>query len=404
MNDRTEKRMARWVSQRWILDNIIRAVGPEWDQGRVNHAISVVGAGLISEANKIRSNVKKFSDIVREFERAGKVREKRAFEEEAAGHRVSARESYFAAALLFGYASWPFFEDDNPMLTELNDRKNVCYDKYIRLADHHVERVEVPFRGGNLPGLFHLPASYDDSKPLPVVVAIGGMDSFKETRVSLYGDKLLQRGFGVLTVDGPGQGEALIARKIRFRNNNFDSVGTSCIDYLSKRKEIDMNHISASGSSMGSYWVPRMISAEKRFISGAVTYVCHEPKMSTLFDSASPSFKLRYMWMSGIFDEEEFDRSTDILTLEGIGPTIKVPLLIVAGEDDDLSPIEYTYNFYNSLGGSKTLMIYEGDKHNISNPFWADRLSDWLLDRTSNKPMKSQILYITMNGDIIEKE
>ena len=30
-----ERRTARWQQQRWILDAIIRTVGPEWDQGRI---------------------------------------------------------------------------------------------------------------------------------------------------------------------------------------------------------------------------------------------------------------------------------------------------------------------------------------------------------------------------------
>ena len=30
-----ERRMKRWQEQRWILDNIIRAAGIEWDQPRI---------------------------------------------------------------------------------------------------------------------------------------------------------------------------------------------------------------------------------------------------------------------------------------------------------------------------------------------------------------------------------
>lgn len=398
MRDETEKSMARWVSQRWILDNIIRAVGPDWDQGRVSHSIALIGVSAVSEADKVRAGVKKFNDIAREFERLAVAREKHAEEEEKEGHKISARESYYAASLYYGEATWPFFEDENEKLIHLNKKKNECYDKYIRIADHHIERVEIPFEGSSLPGLLHLPVSYDGSRPIPFVVAIGGMDALKETRVSLYGDKMLQRGFGVLAVEGPGQGESLIARKIKFRNNNFDSVGTRCIDFLATRKEADMKSILAYGSSMASYWVPRMMASEPRFIAGAVTYVCHEPGMYTLFNSASPTFKLRYMWMTGIQDEEEFDRSTEILTLEGIGEKIKVPLLIVAGEDDDLSPIEYTHNFYASLGGPKTMMLYEGDKHNISNPFWSDRLCDWLMERVEKKPFESGKIYFNTGG------
>jgi hypothetical protein len=36
--------------------------------------------------------------------------------------------------------------------------------------------------------------------------------------------------------------------------------------------------------------------------------VCHEPAGHTIFQQASPTFKKRFMYMSGIIDEDEFDR------------------------------------------------------------------------------------------------
>ena len=32
-NLRVENRTKRWREQRWLLDSIIKTVGPEWDQG-----------------------------------------------------------------------------------------------------------------------------------------------------------------------------------------------------------------------------------------------------------------------------------------------------------------------------------------------------------------------------------
>ena len=36
--------------------------------------------------------------------------------------------------------------------------------------------------------------------------------------------------------------------------------------------------------------------------------VCHEPGCHTIFEEASPTFKKRFMYMSGITDEAEFDK------------------------------------------------------------------------------------------------
>ena len=38
-----ERRMKRWQEQRWILDNIIRTVGIEWDQPRIAYTAGPCG-------------------------------------------------------------------------------------------------------------------------------------------------------------------------------------------------------------------------------------------------------------------------------------------------------------------------------------------------------------------------
>ena len=70
--------------------------------------------------------------------------------------------------------------------------------------------------------------------------------------------------------------------------------------------------------------------------------VCHEPGCHTIFEEASPTFKKRFMYMSGITDEAEFDKMRQGMTWEGHADKIKVPYLCVAGEFDELSPIEHS--------------------------------------------------------------
>lgn len=74
------------------------------------------------------------------------------------------------------------------------------------------------------------------------------------------------------------------------------------------------------------------------------------------------------MWMSGIEDEAEFDKLAQKMTLKGLGAKIKCPLLILAGEDDELSPIHYTYEFFKELQGPKRLLVFEGQRHSVPSP------------------------------------
>lgn len=83
---------------------------------------------------------------------------------------------------------------------------------------------------------------------------------------------------------------------------------------------------------------------------------CFEPGHKTLLNSASPSFKMRYMFMTDIYDEETFDAFAAKLTLKGFGKKITKPFLIIAGEDDELAPIADAYAFYEELAGLKKTM------------------------------------------------
>ena len=75
---------------------------------------------------------------------------------EQAGDKVPARDNYFIAANYWASAMWTI-DEVNRKLTSLNDRKREAFDTYTALADHHIEWVELPYRGKSLPAIFHLP-------------------------------------------------------------------------------------------------------------------------------------------------------------------------------------------------------------------------------------------------------
>ena len=82
----------------------------------------------------------------------------------------------------------------------------------------------------------------------------------------------------------------------------------------------------------------------------AVSAVCHEPGFHTIFEEASPTFKMRFMYMSGITDEARFDEFRETMTWEGHAEKIRAPYLCIAGEFDELSPLEHTERLMKTLG------------------------------------------------------
>ena len=101
-----------------------------------------------------------------------------------------------------------------------------------------------------------------------------------------------------------------------------------------------MSKVVCSGTSFGTLFGTVLTANEPRISAAAVISVCHEPGCHTIFQEASPTFKKRFMYMSGITDEDEFDKMRQGMTWEGHADKVKVPYLCVAGEfDDDDGPV-----------------------------------------------------------------
>jgi fermentation-respiration switch protein FrsA (DUF1100 family) len=399
---RTERRMKHWQEQRWILDNVINTVGIEWDQNRIGYTLGPCGPEATSDFMGVRARVHKFNDLSREFGRAAARREAIAgrFEEEC--RTASARESFFIASLLYGSAQWPIFEN-SPENIAFNNKKVECYSKYALYSDHEIRRVEIPFAGKSLPAYLHLPPKRPSGR-LPCILSIDGMDGFKEMLHSLYGDRFLERGIASLAIDGPGQGECTV-RDIHITDTNFKDAGRAALAWMRAQPELDPERIAVFAVSFGSFVGTQVASIDDKLMGCAVAYVCHEPGFHTLFNMASPSFKLRFMYMAGYEDEGEFDRFAEKLTLQGLGEQIKCPYLVIAGEDDELSPIEYTYEILNTIQSPKQLVLYQGEKHALHSasssalgPHWGVYAAEWIKDRLAGKPAESKSILVDLMG------
>lgn len=408
MTSKVEKSMKRWQEQRWILDAVIKTVGPEWDQGRIGYTMRPCGPEATFDFMGVKSRIQKFTDIAREFGRAAKRREAIARKFESEGKVVSARESYFIASLLYGSAQWPIFENTRENIS-YNDKKTECYMKYASIASHEIRRVEIPFGSKSLPGYLHLPEKRSEGK-LPCILTIGGMDTFKEMMHSMYGDDFLERGLASFAIDGPGQGECCV-RNIHISGTNFMDAGHVALEWMRSQPEIDPDRIAVFGVSFGSLWATQVASIDDRLKGCAVAFVCHEPGAKTVFNSTSPSFKLRFMYMAGYEDEAEFDKFSKTINLNGIGEKMKVPYLVVAGEDDELSPIEYTYDLLNEIKAPKELLLYQGERHALHTnsatalgPSWLGYMLDWLKDRIDGKDMETKYTLVDLIGQTHQME
>lgn len=394
----------RWTEEKWALDQIIQANGMDWDQGRSAGLSATCGPEAGNDIAGLRARIKKFADFSHAYESAARKREAEAMEHEAAGQTVSARDNYFIAAQFWSGAQWPIYEKNDQNMA-YNARKRACYAKYAQFADHHVEAVSIPLGGNVIPAWFHLPVGYTGGK-VPAIVSIPGMDGSKEGRVGLYGDKWLSRGFAILAIDGPGEYESPLLGSF-VRRESWLASGPVLANWLSARPEVDAARLGVIGTSFGSLFGTWVSSAEPRFKAVAVQSTCLEPGCHTIFEQASPTFKMRFMFMSGFTDETQFNAFAKSLTWEGSAEKIRAPYLCVAGEADELCPNQFTETMFKVMQAPRNLVVYQDARHSIgavpaaaNGPSYGPLMADWMLARLNGKPMTSERWYVEASGRV----
>jgi hypothetical protein len=131
-----------------------------------------------------------------------------------------------------------------------------------------------------------------------------------------------------------------------------------------------------------------------------------------IFEMASPSFKARYMWMSGLErDEAAFDAMAEKLDLRPLVREMTVPWLVTAGDADELSPIEHSYELAALAKGPASMLIYHQGRHAlspptpsvVSGPHWVGYAADWLLDRVTGAAAANVVEYVGPDGAIEQR-
>jgi dienelactone hydrolase len=354
----------RWTEQRWLLDNVIQANGLDWDQPRSVYLSSPCGPEANADFAALRLRIRKYADASPAFEAVARRRQAKAEAAEQAGELVTARDNYFMAATHWGAAQWPI-DSANDLNLRDNASKRACYLNYAQYADHQVEPAWIQLGDHKLPAWLHLPYGYSGGK-VPVVISVPGMDSFKESAVSLYGDRWLNRGIAVLAIDGPGQYESPLLG-IYVTTEAWAATGRACLDYLLTRPEIDGTCIGISGTSFGSF----------------------------------------FMFMANYTDEAAFDRFAQTLSWRGHAEKISVPYFCATGEADELSPLRYVEEMIAAIRSPRQFVIYQDSRHAIGNvpstslgPFLPTLIADWMLARLNNQPMQSERWFVDATGRI----
>jgi len=297
-----------------------------------------------------------------------------ASEKEAAGLVHSAFEFYVRASLCFLKSSWGVLDAQDADKRYRHGRAVAAYEKVIELNPHYeMAKVDVPlpFHDEALPAVFH-----KAGEDRPTILHLPGMDMAKEQTPNVMGNRFVQRGMNVLTVDGPGQGEARLRGICDDSPETYQKACRAAIDWLVAQPAVDASRIGVYGTSMGSYFGPRVAVEDDRVAALALIKGTWYTK-DIIFEQSPPAFKQRYMYMSGITDEDAFDAFASEMTLDGLESQIEVPTFVAHGEYDELMPREYAKQFFDRLDCPKELLLFENQFHAIGGPDETNEIVDW---------------------------
>jgi dipeptidyl aminopeptidase/acylaminoacyl peptidase len=187
------------------------------------------------------------------------------------------------------------------------------------------------------------------------------------------------------------------------------ATGKACVDWLEKRREVDAERIGLSCASFGTFFGTIAAAHEPRIRAIAADKVCHEPGFHCIFEEASPTFKMRFMYMSGYRDEEAFDRFRQTLTWVGHSQKIRAPYLCLAGECDELSPLHNTVTLMKTLRGRKRLVVYAGARHSLAyapstqlGPSNSVMVADWIAATLDGKSFPSERWDVKATGEVVK--
>jgi len=263
---------------------------------------------------------------------------------------AQADKDFVRAWRLYSFARWP---------VPASAGKKRAYAKaleaflaHAKMMDPPLEVVHIPFEGSEIVGYLRMPKNAKG--PVPVVIAISGLDSRKEDLTENFG-VVLNSGIGYIGVDSPGTGQAPVKA-----SETADRMFSKVIDYLQTRPEVDKTRIGVDGQSFGAYWATKLSIVERARLKAVVA---QSPPVDATFEK---NFVLQktlgnreYLFGLGPALMSIFEGANKIEDLGEILPKLSLvnqhllgkpttSMLIIAGALDTQVPISDAYLLLSS--------------------------------------------------------
>jgi alpha-beta hydrolase superfamily lysophospholipase len=295
-------------------------------------------------------------------------------------------------------------------------RDNAAFYEGLQALGAHHELFQAPYSGTHLKADYYPGPEGAEAKPL--IMFCGGYDSTLEELYFILTAAALQRGYSVLTFEGPGQGSALREQGMTFTHEWEKPTGAVLDEFLAHHAR--PARIVLMGMSMGGYLAPRAAAFDERFdgvvafdvlfdmgeaarrYAPSAAFWLYDHGLSALVSlfvkakaALNPDFAWAIdngKWVMGTNNAIETLRAFDPYTLKDVAQQIRGDVLIFAGADDQFVPFSQVQAFERSLTNARsvTTRIYDeasgGAEHCQLGAvtLWHQHLFDWLTAKFGN--------------------
>jgi esterase FrsA len=263
---------------------------------------------------------------------------------------AKANADYIRAWRLYSFARWPV--PSSPGKKQAYAKALEAFLAHASMMDPPLEVVHIPFENSEIVGYLRLPKN--SKGPVPVVIAISGLDSRKEDLSENFG-AVIPAGIGFIGLDSPGTGQAPIKA-----SENAERMFSKVIDYLQTRPEVDKTRIAVDGQSFGAYWATKLAILEHARLKAVVA---QSPPVDATFQKdfvlqktlgnreylfgLGPALMSIYQGANTVQDLVNIFPKMSLVTQGLIGkPT--TPMLIISGALDTQVPVSDTYLLLSS--------------------------------------------------------
>lgn len=278
----------------------------------------------------------------------------------AGGHDITARDLFLRATIyhrISGQMADIAGETDVPpgLLESVR-----CFREASARMKPTFAPVEVPYEGATLPGYLCLKDNVS-AQPVPTVIDFGGIDAWAEEQYFKIGSALVERNYGVLLLNGPGQGAA--RQRGVFGRYDFETAAAAAVDYLQAQPGVDPERIALIGSSLGGYYAARAAAFEPRLKATVIwgAAIGFDPSLIDDTDSGRAGSRVRqverFLGVGGL--DALLEHGSKFRLGPAVMGNVSAPVLILHGGSDVLAPVTHAQAVYDDIDyPDKTLVVY----------------------------------------------